>query len=222
VRTGGDEIDEGDEHFWLLLTDGRGAEIGDSMGTGTILDNELEPLIRAGDITVLVGDEATFVVSLSNPYKEPVTVDYRAVAHSAHADVHFEPTAGTLTFEPGETVARVAVPTLHAVDNAEKREFTLALSNPTAASVEAATATATLIRRSSLVFGPLPEPDTSEPDMMPMSGSATSSPSLTVSDASCTEGGSMTFSVTLSDADPSSSVTVTYSTAHGTSEPDDF
>jgi hypothetical protein len=67
------------------------------------------PWIRVADTSVVEGNTgtvaATFVVSLSGPCAEAVTVDYEALGDSSD----FQPVAGTLTILAGQTSATITV-----------------------------------------------------------------------------------------------------------------
>ncbi|MDW5593112.1 Calx-beta domain-containing protein, partial [Conexibacter stalactiti] len=110
------------------------------------------PKLEVGDVAVAEPDsgseEARFVVTLRPPQAGPVTVDYAThdgTATAAGGD--YAPRSGTLTFAPGETAKTIAVPVLHVEDEKDDRQFTLALSNESGATVAQRTGTATIASR---------------------------------------------------------------------------
>ena len=142
VPTADDDCQEGDEHFWLVLHKPRGARIADGGGTGVIIDNDSLPKINISNVQVQPGETATFFVILSNPYREPVSVQYATVADTPAAMGQFEPVWGMLTFQPGEVAARVAVPTLPTAENTAGGSFSVVLSDPQNAQLDKSAGTA--------------------------------------------------------------------------------
>ncbi len=71
-----------------------------------------------------------FPVTLGRASLETVTVAYATADGTATADQDYEPTSGTLTFAPGDTVKTVSVPVLPDVIDDTGETFTLTLSNP--------------------------------------------------------------------------------------------
>ena len=97
------------------------------------------PTLSIDDRTVAEGNRGTrsmtFTVTLSEASAEPVTVEYTTVDGSATAPADYTATAGTLTFAPGE-VATTIVVTITGDALVESDEtFTVALSNPTSATI---------------------------------------------------------------------------------------
>jgi len=77
----------------------------------------LLPLVAIDDRTLDEGDdgdrfETTFTVRLSETTTETLTVDYATVSETAVEGQDFEPSGGTLTFQPGETERTVTVTVL--------------------------------------------------------------------------------------------------------------
>src|SRR5207249_2266394 len=58
----------------------------------------LPPGISIGDITVIEGETANFMVSLSNPTAQTVTVNYATVSGTATSGSDFVDASGSLTF----------------------------------------------------------------------------------------------------------------------------
>ena len=138
-----------------------------------------------------------FVVTLSAPATETVTVDYHTVAGTA-GSADFTGASGTVTFAPGETSKTITIAITPDTLVEGNEQFTVVLSNPPAPPSPTAPASApsstTTPRRRGL-------------------------PTLAIGDASVTEGDSGTSQPpsrsTLSQA-ASGPVTVNYATANGT------
>jgi ABC-type transport system substrate-binding protein/endonuclease/exonuclease/phosphatase family metal-dependent hydrolase len=70
----------------------------------------LRPEVRIGDASVdEPGETASFAVTLSSKETVPVSVDFTTVDGSAHAGTDYEPSAGTITFAPGEQTKTLSV-----------------------------------------------------------------------------------------------------------------
>ncbi len=87
-----------------------------------------------------------FAVSLSRPWRQPVTVAYATSDGAATAGHDYTATSGTLTFARAETVKTVSVPVLQDAHDEGEETFTLTLSNPQGgdAWLKDATATGTI------------------------------------------------------------------------------
>ncbi|WP_048860126.1 cellulose binding domain-containing protein, partial [Acidisphaera rubrifaciens] len=85
--------------------------------------------------------DAVFTVSLSAASTQPVTVAYATADGTAHAGTDYTAESGTLTFAPGTTTQQVSVPTQPGAAGTET--FTLALSNPSGATIATGTGTGT-------------------------------------------------------------------------------
>ena len=89
--------------------------------------------IAVGNTTVTEikgGTNALFVVSLSAPSTQTITVDYFTADGTAIAGTDYTPTKGTVTFTPGQTGQVVSVPVLASGLFDPQRTFTLNLLNP--------------------------------------------------------------------------------------------
>ncbi|MBI2083712.1 MAG: hypothetical protein HYT76_09155 [Deltaproteobacteria bacterium] len=114
VWISGDLLVEGEESFEIELSNPVNATIVDSIGSGTIIDNDSGPEIRVNDIAIPEPGEGgqatgTFTITLSRPSEQTVTVDYNEDYNDAVPGVDFESFNGTVTFDPGETVKTVSV-----------------------------------------------------------------------------------------------------------------
>lgn len=133
---------EEDELFAVdISTSDADVEITKGRGIGTILDDDFVPELSISDATVTEGDSGTtpmqFTVSLSEAIHEPVTVDFATQDGSATvADGDYESNAGTLTFDPGQTLKPVTVTVNADTDNEDASEtLQVTLSNATNATI---------------------------------------------------------------------------------------
>ena len=93
-----------------------------------------------------VDETADFEVHLRPASTATVTVDYATEDQTAFAPADFEATAGTLTFQPGDTVKTVSVPIVDdTVDNESDEVFNLELSNASGATISLTTGVATIV-----------------------------------------------------------------------------
>jgi negative regulator of genetic competence, sporulation and motility len=131
-----DLIYEGDEAFYLNLSNPTNATIIDDQGIGTILNNDQQPALSINDVTVNEDDgAATFTMSLSNPSSFPVTVDYSTADGTATAGEDYTASSGTLTFNPSETAKTIPVPIINDLIYEGDETFSLNLSNPANATI---------------------------------------------------------------------------------------
>ena len=204
VYTGPDTAVEGDETMALLLqlapnTDNAG--LGDSEGTGTIIDNPV--YIRIDDPAgVDEGDTATFTVGLYDKNGSltssgaTVTVRYATADRTATAGDDYTAASGTVTFSPGDQQKTIDVATLTDSTAEPAETFRVDLSQPTNAVLDRAVGVGTV--------------------------NADLTPRLSIAGASVRAGGVMSFTVTL-DTATVSTVTVDYTTRPVTANsPDDY
>ena len=164
--------------------------------TGRVARNDTaEPALSIAGATAAEDDgKIEFAVTLDAASGEAVTVDYATSDGTAKAGTDYAAASGTLEFAAGETSETVEV-TLADDALAEGDEtFKVTLSNVSGASVAASEATGTI------------EDDEG-------------TPTLTIADATATEGDALAFTVTLSPA-ASTDVTVGYAAADGTATSD--
>ena len=153
----------------------------------------------SGGGTGATGNEAVFVLTLSKPATETVTVDFSTVAGEAGGS-DFTARSGSVTFAVGEQTKTISIP-ITADELSEANEhFAVVLSNAVGATLTRATGTATIV-----------DDDAASPI-----------PTLAVADATFAEGsaaapGQATFTVTLSAAS-ATPVTVNFATADGTAK----
>lgn len=90
-------------------------------------------------------EDMTFWVSLSAPAPWPVTVEYATADGTAAGGVDYIPLSGAVTFQPGETTARVNVPLLGNVVPQPDRVFSIGLSNPVGLAIAFGNAIGTIV-----------------------------------------------------------------------------
>lgn len=158
------------------------------------------PTVSIADLSVVEGNSGTsnanFVVTLSKAATTVVTVGYSTANGTATAGADFTAVSGTLTFAPGVTSQTIAVKIIGDATVESNETFSVALTNPSGATIAKGTATATITND-----------DVATP------------PTVSIADVSVAEGnsgnGNANFTVTLSKA-ATTAVTVGYSTANGT------
>jgi hypothetical protein len=143
----GDKRHEKNQRVFLRLLNAIEAVTG-ADGEGVIEDDDPVPSISIADVTVGEATsgmvKAVVTVTLSNDSSDPVTVNFATADGSAIAGVDYEAVSGTLTFQPGET-SQVITLAINPDTYAEGIEsFTVALSNPSNATLAKDHATVTI------------------------------------------------------------------------------
>jgi hypothetical protein len=193
VNTTADAYYEANETVNVTLSGGTNYTAAGSTlaGIGTITNNDTRPTISVGNASASEGSSVDFTVQLSHRSFETVTVDY-ATSHGTAGAADYSAATGTLVFAAGETSKTVSVTTT-ADSNLEANEtFTLTLSGGGNYTSAGSTLTAN---------GTITNDD--------------SNPTISIADASATEGSAITFTVTLS-ALSNQTITVDYATSNGT------
>ncbi|MBM3823711.1 MAG: hypothetical protein FJ404_12635, partial [Verrucomicrobia bacterium] len=200
LQIAGDTSDESNETLRFKLSAPVNAEIERAESTVTILDDDLAPTLSIVGRNVLEGNtgftNAVFTVLLSTPSGQPVSVDYESFDVSATAGIDYTAVKGELVFQPGETSKTIPVPVRGDLVDEPRETFQVKLSSPVGATINEDTATGAIL----------------DDDV---------APTLTIRDASATEGhsGQSTVSLTVSLSNASGQpVTVTFSTADGTAQ----
>ncbi|MFQ5508020.1 MAG: Calx-beta domain-containing protein [Leptospirillia bacterium] len=100
--------------------------------TYTILNNDTTSMLIVNSTVseAVGGSTATFIVNLTTPSAQTVTVDYITVAGTALSGVDYTPTSGTLTFLSGVTSLPITVSVLDDLLDEDAETFTVFLSNP--------------------------------------------------------------------------------------------
>lgn len=181
-----------------LLPDVAVANINSNNVSVLLNDGIWLPSISIGDVAVIEGNtgtvSATFTVSLSAAYGQPVTVHYQTANGSATTGSDYIAASGNVTFAAGETSQTVTVPVNGDVLNEADETFLVNLSGATDATIADGQGVGSILNDDAV-------------------------PSLAISDVTVTEGNAGTvsaaFTVSLSAAS-GQTVTVSYATADGT------
>ena len=184
-----DAVSEGSEVFKMLLSNATGATISDSLGLGTIIDNEAAPVLSIADASANE-DTGTidFTVTMSGISAQAVTVDYASADSSALAGSDYTATSGTLTIPADSTSGIITVPITDDAVSEDSEVFKMLLSGPSGASLTDSLGLGTIIDNEA-------------------------APTLSIADASANEdAGTIDFTVTMSGIS-AQVVTVDYATA---------
>ncbi|MDB6172845.1 MAG: hypothetical protein JWL59_2156 [Chthoniobacteraceae bacterium] len=218
----GDTLFETNETFTVELSGASGAGIvaAAKTGTGTITDDDSKPVVSIGNVTVqegAVGETklATFMVSLSNPSTEVVTVKVKTADGTAIGgtpDDKGDATSGdyvsvpitTLTFAPGETSVPFSVKVRGDTDAELAENFTALLSEVVNGTLGTATGTGTITNDK------------------PVVAFKTTSSLVSVTEGSAPSAGGFASFVVELIGGGDSPVTVTYSTKDGTATSGDY
>ena len=190
VSTTQDELDEDDETFTVTLSGEVNAEIGEAAASGTIEDDDDVPSLTIAGASATEGDDLSFEVTLTPVSGREVTVKWETSDGTAVMDSDYTSASGTLTIAAGDTTKTVTVSTIGDTLDEDDETFTVTLSGAVNAEIGEAAASGTI------------EDDAAEP-------------SLTIADASATEGDDLSFEVTLTPAS-GRAVTVEWETSDGT------
>ena len=192
----GDTQVEDNETFKVILSSSINARIGAPSATVTILNDDV-PAVTISGTAVPEGDSgttpATVTVTLSSSSPKPVTVHYSLAGGTATAGKDFQADSGQVSFPSGQTTETITVHVIGDTDVEDDEALTVNLSNANNATITDPSAIVT-IRNDDV-------------------------PSISIGDASRTEGNSgttaVTVTVSLSSPSPKS-VSVHLDTADGT------
>ena len=214
-----DNVFEGAEEFRILLTPAPGAwESLLSTGVGTIMDdgsgsvpagvmpdNDTPVVSIIGVVVNEASPFAEFRVTLSNPAKMPVTVNYGTADGTAQAGTDYIAVNGVITFAPGELEHVIRVPILNDDVYEGAESFSVLLSEPVNALVSVPKTTATILDDGT---GPVPSGIAPDDDR----------PHAAINDVVVNEAaGTATFTVTLAGT-ATTPITIDYATAEGTAK----
>ena len=131
-----DIADEGDERFFVNLSNPIGATISRAQGNVTIQDNDQAPTITLNDANTYENAGAmTFTITLSRASGKTVTVDWATANGSASDPGDFTAASGTAIFAPGITSQTVDIALVNDGVVESNENFNLNLSNPTNATI---------------------------------------------------------------------------------------
>jgi len=114
ILVNGDVTDEYDQDFYVNLSSPTNAEIRDSQGVGTILDDDAAPSIVISDVSKAEGDHGStafvFTVSLSAASEKYISLNFStANGTAATADNDYNAASGSLSFAPGQRTQTITV-----------------------------------------------------------------------------------------------------------------
>ena len=122
----------------------RGVIQGDIEATGTITDLDSDPFISISDVAVTEGQPAVFRVELSHATYRTIIGSYLTQPGTAKPTSQYEPTAGIILLDPGDTAVDVSVATIDNDDHSRQAQFSLLLSGISGATSDSLTGTATI------------------------------------------------------------------------------
>ena len=138
---------EGDESFFVQLSNVRGAILQRSQATGLI--TEL-PVLSVGDCSGEAGGYCSFPINLSRPGDADIMVDYTVLPGTAEPNRDYVPQTGSVTVPAGQRDASVTVRLLPDDSIQPAETFRVSLSNPRGAALGRAEALATIERTATL------------------------------------------------------------------------
>ena len=188
VQTTSDEFAEANETFQLTLHSAVGASIEDPLGTGTILDDDLEPNLSFDAVEADEGTPLVFTATLDAPSGRQITADYATSGLTATDGVDYIAESGSLVFPVGVTSQQITVDALPDGLIEPDETFEVVLSDA-AGAVLGADGIGTIIDATR--------------------------PAIRVADASAQEGGDLVFIVTL-NRQSTAAISVDYATSDGT------
>ena len=149
IRSRQDVEDETNEAFTVTLSNPSGATLQAGTGKGTIIDDDepppVLPMLSISDASGLEGATLRFRITLSRATNHPVTVDYRTAGGTAVEGTDYEASSGTLTFSSGTTQEIVEIRSRQDVEDETNEAFTVTLSNPSGATLQAGIGKGTII-----------------------------------------------------------------------------
>ena len=154
VAVTGDTAVESNETLTVTLSNPSGATLGTVTATGTITNDDsapgpvTPPSVSVSNATVAEGNSGTrnltFTVTLSKAATTAVSVNYATANGTATAGQDYTATSGTLTFAPGVVSQQINVAVTGDTTVEPSETLTVALSNPSGASLGTATSTGTI------------------------------------------------------------------------------
>ncbi len=142
-----DLIDEGDETFFVRISNPVHTTIADDTATVTIIDNDAAPTLSVSDMSVNEEDgSVSVVVSLNVTSSLDVSFDYATVADgTATAGIDFTMTSGSGTIVAGRQSTTITVNIVSdSVDEADET-FSLLIGNPVHATISDSVGIITII-----------------------------------------------------------------------------
>jgi hypothetical protein len=148
IQIVGDEVDETDETFRVLLSSPVAVTLEDAEGEVTLLDDD-ESHASVDDARVTEGNQGTadavFTVRLTAPSDREIRIDYATAADTATEGADYQAAAGTLTFAPGETRKTFTVKVIGDSLLEGDETFLVDLSNAEGAGIDDGRGTGTIV-----------------------------------------------------------------------------
>ena len=113
VQVKGDIVFEANETFFVTLSNSYNSTISNTFGIGTILNDDLPPLVSLGNAAaVLEGSGSAFTVKLSALSAVDVVVNYTCADGTAKAGQDYVASNGTLTIPAFHLTGTISIPTI--------------------------------------------------------------------------------------------------------------
>src|SRR2546422_623554 len=150
VLVNGDTTYEADEAFTVHLSSASGASIGAADGTGTIVNDDAQPVFVINDVSHNEGDIGTtsyvFTVTKVGTTAFSASVDFQTQDGTATvADNDYQPNAGTLNFSATDVSKTITVLVNGDTTFEPNETFTVHLSNASGATISDADGTGTIV-----------------------------------------------------------------------------
>ncbi|HYV38561.1 MAG TPA: Calx-beta domain-containing protein, partial [Gemmataceae bacterium] len=151
VNVLGDTLYEGNETFYLRISDGTNGTVGTTnyLGIGTINNDDAAPALTINDVSLTVGNtgstNATFTISLSAASGLGVGVYYNTIAGTATSGTDYFSTSNYLFIPAGQTSATVSIGVLGDTLKEANETFIVNLYNPSNATLARSQGTATIM-----------------------------------------------------------------------------
>jgi len=147
ISTLNDSVYEGNEQFTASLS--ACAILGSpSSQTITIVDDETQPVMSIGDISLPEGDSGTtlfsFPVTLSGQSAQTITATFTTNNGTAVSGSDYTASSGTVTFTPGQTTQTITISVLGDTNCEPDETFTVTLGSPVNATIAKGTGTGTI------------------------------------------------------------------------------
>ncbi len=132
-----DEICEGNEEFYVILSNIHNAIISDGSATITIVDNDPAPVLSIAN-SASVNEDGSSVginVSLTGATALDASFSYTTSNGTATAGDDYTAQSGTITIPAGQSSATITIPILDDNIDENNENFTVTISNPTNATI---------------------------------------------------------------------------------------
>ena len=140
-----DDLTEDPETFYVMLSNPTNATIDRARATGTIQIDELPSLSIADATAVEATGSIKFTVTLNPSFASTdVSFDYATIAGSASATSDYTSASGRASIPAGDTTTELSITITDDSITEDPEIFYVVLSNPTNATIDIASATATI------------------------------------------------------------------------------